>query len=445
MDVDKNTAIKIAREHREYVRRFREAEKLISRVLPYPDEPDIFKPIKRVKLRKQAGGGGSFTYLTRGSGWRSGWGYSSSKSASTSARSVSEKRRSRTVNSNYRKSHIYKKGTGISAVQKAKGIVNSYKEAVIKIDRASKGIKTASHLHKAASYIIRNGKVLPEGPDGSTLSKERLYDLIDEWANDMAIAESKDSIEYDNNAPAAARRFILSAPPGTNHDAMMRTARQFGREFFGENGFDYVYVMHAKTEDTPNEPDHPHVHFLIKSVNNQAQRLNIRKKDLKFMRERFAALAMLNGISMNATDRAVRGVARSNTSIEKHYINLKAKTVKEEPVWTNGQLAARARIKQSADSATREMIEIDDPSINSLAKGLQEHFSTFSNELPDEISTGEFYKSFIAMKKKAAKESKNMRENTEIRNKESAQSQAQKWAIERRKKELSRREKERLR
>ena len=52
-------------------------------------------------------------------------------------------------------------------------------------------------------------------------------------------------------------------------------------------------------------------------INKDGKRLNPRKDDLKFMRERFAILARRNGIAMNATARAVRGQSERSKPIER--------------------------------------------------------------------------------------------------------------------------------
>lgn len=61
----------------------------------------------------------------------------------------------------------------------------------------------------------------------------------------------------------------------------------------------------------PNEPDHPHVHLLIKAINSKGKRLNLRKEDLRYLRERFAVIAKKYGIDMNATTRAQRVILKN--------------------------------------------------------------------------------------------------------------------------------------
>jgi hypothetical protein len=62
-----------------------------------------------------------------------------------------------------------------------------------------------------------------------------------------------------------------------------------------------------------DEP-HPHVHMVVKAVSEEGVRLNIRKATLREWRREFARHLRAQGISANATDKAVRGVTRANLS-----------------------------------------------------------------------------------------------------------------------------------
>ena len=55
-------------------------------------------------------------------------------------------------------------------------------------------------------------------------------------------------------------------------------------------------TLHCRDERHPKEPPHPHVHFLVRATNNLGRRLNLRKADLRYMRERFAVIAKEYGI-----------------------------------------------------------------------------------------------------------------------------------------------------
>jgi MobA/VirD2-like, nuclease domain len=60
-----------------------------------------------------------------------------------------------------------------------------------------------------------------------------------------------------------------------------------------------------------DEP-HPHVHLVLKAVNEQGERLNIRKATLREWRREFARHLRDQGIAANATERAVRGESRTH-------------------------------------------------------------------------------------------------------------------------------------
>jgi hypothetical protein len=55
-----------------------------------------------------------------------------------------------------------------------------------------------------------------------------------------------------------------------------------------------------------DEP-HPHVHLVLKAVNEQGMRMNIKKATLRHWRSEFARNLRLLGVEANATERAVRG------------------------------------------------------------------------------------------------------------------------------------------
>lgn len=216
---------------------------------------------------------------------------------------------------NYRNAKTYQKGTGLTPQLKAIGLVTKAPETVVKFDKASTGIKTAHHLTEAANYIARNGQMAVEDQDGTQLTREEMRERMAQWAEDQDMPATDEDLK--GKRAADARRLILSCPAGTDPDKVLQTARQFAKEMLKDDGFDYIMALHVKDENHPNEPDHPHVHILIKAINKDGKRLNPRKDDLKFMRERFAILARRNGIAMNATARAVRGQSERSKPIER--------------------------------------------------------------------------------------------------------------------------------
>ena len=91
-------------------------------------------------------------------------------------------------------------------------------------------------------------------------------------------------------------------PPGTPPEKVLGAVRNFAREeFWGQHR--YALALHT------DEP-HPHVHLVLKAVNEQGVRLNIKKATLRHWRSEFARNLRLLGVEVNATERAVRGETR---------------------------------------------------------------------------------------------------------------------------------------
>jgi type IV secretion system T-DNA border endonuclease VirD2 len=79
--------------------------------------------------------------------------------------------------------------------------------------------------------------------------------------------------------------------------------RNFAREeFWGQHR--YAFVLHT-------DEAHPHVHLVLKAVNETGERLNIKKATLRHWRSEFARNLRLLGVEANATERAVRGESRN--------------------------------------------------------------------------------------------------------------------------------------
>lgn len=191
----------------------------------------------------------------------------------------------------------------LTAREKAVGIAYGKKETVVKFDKASQGIKTAEHMHAAADYIARHGKKDLEDENGNILDLDAAFDKVEQWRASQNVPFAT----VNKKRPADARRCILSCPPGTDPQKLHAAARQLAQEIFKDQGFEYVMAIHYRDSEHPKEPLHPHVHFLIKAVNKDGKRLNLRKVDLRYIRERFAVIAKEYGIDLNATSRAVRG------------------------------------------------------------------------------------------------------------------------------------------
>jgi len=103
--------------------------------------------------------------------------------------------------------------------------------------------------------------------------------------------------------PKLVHKLILSMPPGTPPDRLVKAARGFLREEFALK-HRYAFALHT------DEP-HPHVHAVIKAISEQGERLHIKKATLRQWRSEFARHLRAQGVAANATERAVRGQTKS--------------------------------------------------------------------------------------------------------------------------------------
>ena len=325
----------------------------------------------------------------------------------------------------------------LSDREKARGIINNTPEAVIKLDKAS--ICTKKHMLKAACYQARNGKLEMEDDKGNLLSLDDIKEKIEDWCDDQDVPENDEDLKNRNEKRAAdARRMIISCPTGTDHNKLRNVARDFANEFLKKEGFEYMFVLHAKTDETPKEPEHPHVHFIIKAISSKEKRLNIRKADLKLMRERFATIAKEYGIDLNATSRAVRCQvfkSKSQVLIHQEKRNKKNKfeeikdkeiiealknntTLKDHPILTKAKNTRQLVLKNVKDFITELNATCKKEDIE-LAKKLKEKYTELAKH---SIESKQQLKYRIA--KRIANERKKQ------------QTQAQKWAIERKKQQI---------
>lgn len=198
---------------------------------------------------------------------------------------------------------------GHEEIQLLQRIVRRTPEVMVKV--LTKGGQDVKAVGRHLSYLSRKGDVEIETDDGRRLSGEGTeQQLLEDW--DLDLEEARRTREL-RSRPAMARRklvhkVVLSMPEGTSPDGLLRGARTFARETFGAK---HRYAMALHTD----EP-HPHVHMAVKAMSEEGVRLNIRKATLREWRREFARHLRAQGISANATDRAVRGATRPKLSDE---------------------------------------------------------------------------------------------------------------------------------
>ena len=172
-------------------------------------------------------------------------------------------------------------------------------EAVVKaLPRASNDLKAVG---KHLDYIGRNGTLELETDDGDRLSGRIGKDLLDDWDLDIDDVRRQATLAptIGRQPPKLVHKLMFSMPPGTPPDKVLGAVRDFAREeFWGQHR--YAFVLHT-------DEAHPHVHLVLKAVNEQGVRLNIKKATLRQWRSEFARNLRMLGVEANATERAVRG------------------------------------------------------------------------------------------------------------------------------------------
>lgn len=176
-------------------------------------------------------------------------------------------------------------------------IVTRAPEVMVKITGRSRG---TVHLKQHLDYITRNGKLLGETQDGTTIeSRADLRALHDDWIAGNALTERS----KPNPTAAQSVGVILSMPAGTPPDRVHEAARTWARESLPNN--DWLLVRHE-------DKDHPHVHLTVRAVGYDGKRLVTGPADLQRWRETFARELRRLGIEAEATPRQARGAIRRN-------------------------------------------------------------------------------------------------------------------------------------
>jgi len=158
-------------------------------------------------------------------------------------------------------------------------------------------VKVISHgrdldsVRRQLRYVARDGEVPLERSHGEIVEGDR--DAIDAVAEEWAIAFRDHKGRARNSI-----HMVVSAPTGSDRDAVENAAREFAVETFGAN-WDYALARH---DDTPN----PHVHIVAETRGMDGTLFSVAPDDIQPMRERFATECWREGLDVTATPRAVR-------------------------------------------------------------------------------------------------------------------------------------------
>jgi hypothetical protein len=189
-------------------------------------------------------------------------------------------------------------------IEQIRRTVQRAPEVMVKVlGRNSNDLKAAG---RHFDYIGRKGELELETDDGERLQGRVGQALVEDWDLDIDDARRQGNLKATNGRkrPKLVHKLMFSMPPGTPPDKVLAAVRSFAREEFALQ-HRYAFVLHT------DEP-HPHVHLVLKAVSEQGVRLNIKKATLRRWRSEFARNLRLQGVSANATERAVRGEGRVN-------------------------------------------------------------------------------------------------------------------------------------
>lgn len=170
------------------------------------------------------------------------------------------------------------------------GIAKRGPQAVLKILSYRQGwsqvLRTMTYVLKKADYrYVRDGDALVEGRD-------TVLPMLDEWEADFSNrVNARDAVHME-----------VSGPAGSDREAVFAAARAMALEIFGPN-HSYLVAEHRDTK-------HPHAHIMVKMRGHDGKALDPKKTDLNVWRETFAAKAREQGLNLQASSRAARGVGR---------------------------------------------------------------------------------------------------------------------------------------
>ena len=142
-------------------------------------------------------------------------------------------------------------------------------------------------------YIARDGDVPLERAHGEIVEGDRA--AIDEVAEEWSMG-----FHHHGGRARNSVHMMVSAPAGSDREAVEDAAREFAAQTFGAN-WDYVMARH---DDTAN----PHVHIVAETRGMDGALFSLEPGDIQPIRERFADACRAEGLHVTATPRAVRAV-----------------------------------------------------------------------------------------------------------------------------------------
>lgn len=271
----------------------------------YPQHSDTAHPEQRSGVQREQGGTGGRTPGLPPAGLggprpHSGGGGLGEQTAAVAYRLFPQPYRSAL---DIKRSTINHEGKTLSPQLKADGLAGKVAESFFKIIGAEKSAHNMQKLIRSVEYISRDYSLSLEDERGNLYDEVGVQQILERWQRVQHIPT-----EPGEKSPSAvSRHAIISVPAGSDVEALRVSVRQLIDEVFTTKGYELLWTIHENNADYPNEPDHPHAHLIINALSHEDKRLDLRKADLRHIRERFAVIAREHGIELNATSRTVRG------------------------------------------------------------------------------------------------------------------------------------------
>jgi hypothetical protein len=171
--------------------------------------------------------------------------------------------------------------------------------------KVSGGAKSSAGALAHLKYIDRHGELELETDEGLKLKGgDAERGVVEDWGLDVRATRLRSPYRgtAGRKPSKLLHNIVLSMPSGTSPAKLLAASRNFARDEFALK-HRYLMVLHT-------DQQHPHVHLVIKAVDEDGRRLNIRKATLRGWRRDFAAKLRAQGVRANATERAVRGQVR---------------------------------------------------------------------------------------------------------------------------------------
>jgi len=187
-------------------------------------------------------------------------------------------------------------------IEHASRTVRDVPEVMIKV---SGGARTIRGVARHLAYLEKRADL--EADDGTIVTDKGLgRELLRDW--DLELDErrrhTQRGIAAGRSPPKLVHNLVFSMPKGTPADKLYKAVKKFATEKLGDH---HRYVMAFHTDQ-----GNPHVHMVVKAVNERGDRLNVRKATLREWRQDFARDLREFGVEAKATERALRNSCYKN-------------------------------------------------------------------------------------------------------------------------------------